>query len=87
MINDSLLKVKRVIVIFLKRNNCVVKTLFVSFVWRETTVLWELFLLFICLVKEWFYSAIIGVIIDDSLLEVNRAIVIYLRNEERTHEF
>ena len=52
----------------LKRNNCVVKTLF------------------ICLVEEWFYSANIGGIIDDSLLEANRAIVIYLRNGEWTHE-
>ena len=40
-----------------------------------------------CLVKEWFYSANIGGIIDDSLLEVNRAIVIYLCNGEWTHEF
>ena len=40
-----------------------------------------------CLVEEWFYSANIGGIIDDSLLESNRAIVIYLRNGEWTHEF
>ena len=40
-----------------------------------------------CLVKEWFYSVNIGGIIDDSHLEVNRAIVIYLRNGEWTHEF
>ena len=37
-------------------------------------------LLFMCLVKEWFYSANIDGIIDDSILEANRAIVIYLRN-------
>ena len=40
-----------------------------------------------CLVEEWFYSKNIGGIIDDSLLEENRAIVIYLRNGEWTHEF
>ena len=40
-----------------------------------------------CLVKEWFYSANIGGIVDDYLLEANRAIVIYLRNGEWTHEF
>ena len=39
-----------------------------------------------CLVEEWFYSANIGGIVDDSLLEANRAIVIYLRNGEWTHE-
>ena len=39
-----------------------------------------------CLVEEWFYSANIGGIIDDSLLEANRAIVIYLCNGEWTHE-
>ena len=39
-----------------------------------------------CLVEEWFYSANIGGIIDDLLLEVNRAILIYLCNGERTHE-
>ena len=33
------------------------------------------------------YSADIGGIIDDSLLEANRAIVIYLRSVEWTHEF
>ena len=38
-------------------------------------------------VKEWFYSANIDGIVDDSLLESNRAIVIYLRNGEWTHEF
>ena len=42
--------------------------------------------IFFCLVEEWFYSANIGGIIDDSLLEANRAIVIYLRNGEWTHE-
>ena len=31
-----------------------------------------------CLVEEWFYSENIGGIVDDSLLEANRAIVIYL---------
>ena len=31
------------------------------------------------------YSANIGGIIDDSILEENRAIVIYLRNGERNH--
>ena len=35
---------------------------------------------FYCLVEEFFYSAIIGGIIDDSLLEFNREIVIYLHN-------
>ena len=30
------------------------------------------------LVEEWFYSANIGGIIDDSFLKANRAIVIYL---------
>ena len=39
-----------------------------------------------CLVEEWFYSANIGGIIDDSLLEANHAIAIYLRNGEWTHE-
>ena len=39
-----------------------------------------------CLVEEWFYSANIGGIIDNSLLEANRAIVIYLRDGEWTHE-
>ena len=39
------------------------------------------------LVEEWFYSANIDGIVDNSLLEVNRAIVIYLRNVEWTHEF
>ena len=39
-----------------------------------------------CLVKEWFYYADIGGIIDDSILESNRAIVIYLCNGEWTHE-
>ena len=32
------------------------------------------------LVEEWFYSANIDGIVDNSLLESNRAIVIYLRN-------
>ena len=32
-----------------------------------------------CLVEEWLYSANIGGIVDDSVLEANRAIVIYLR--------
>ena len=39
-----------------------------------------------CLVEEWFYSANIDGIVDDSLLEANRAIVIYFRNWEWTHE-
>ena len=39
------------------------------------------------LVEEWFYSANIDGIVDDSLLEANRAIVIYFRNREWTHEF
>ena len=39
------------------------------------------------LVEEWFYSANIGGIIDDSFLKANRSIVIYLCNEEVTHEF
>ena len=34
------------------------------------------------LVEEWFYPANIDGIVDDSLLEANRAIVIYLRNGE-----
>ena len=38
------------------------------------------------LVEEWFYSANIGGIVDDSLLEANRAIVIYFRNREWNHE-
>ena len=38
------------------------------------------------LVEEWFYSANIDGIVDDYLLEANRAIVIYLRNGEWTHE-
>ena len=38
------------------------------------------------LVEEWFYSENIDGIVDDSLLEANRAIVIYLRNVEWTHE-
>ena len=42
---------------------------------------------FIYLVKEWFYSVNIDGIVDDSLLEANRAIVIYFRNRELTHEF
>ena len=33
-----------------------------------------------CLVIDWFYSENIGGIIGDYLLEVNRAIVMYLRN-------
>ena len=37
-----------------------------------------------CLVKEWFYSANISGIIDDFLLKMNRAIVIYLRNGKWT---
>ena len=36
--------------------------------------------------KEWFYSVNIGDIIDDSLLEANRAIVVYWCNVEWTHE-
>ena len=39
------------------------------------------------LVEEWFYSTNIDGIVDDSLLEANSAIVIYLRNGEWTHEF
>ena len=39
------------------------------------------------LVEKYFYSANVGGIIDDSFLEANCAIVIYLYNEERTHEF
>ena len=39
------------------------------------------------LVEEWFYSTNIDGIVDDSLLEANRAIVIYSRNREWTHEF
>ena len=42
---------------------------------------------FCFLVEEWFYSANIGGINYDYLLEANRAIVIYLRNGEWTHEF
>ena len=58
----------RAIVILLKRNNRVVKTI----------------LLFS---QRMVYSANIGGIIDDSLLEAKRAIVLYLRNGEWTHEF
>ena len=39
-----------------------------------------------CLVEEWFYSMNIGGIIGDSVLEANRAFVIYLRNGEWTHK-
>ena len=39
------------------------------------------------LVEEWFYSANIGGIINDYFLKDNRAIAIYLCNEEGTHEF
>ena len=46
-----------------------------------------LFKKYFCLVEEWFYSANIGGIVDDYLLVANRAIVIYLRNGEWTHEF
>ena len=42
---------------------------------------------YFCLVEEWFYSANVGGIIDDYLLEANHDIVIYLRNGEWTHEF
>ena len=38
------------------------------------------------LVEEWFYSVNIGGIIDDSLLEANRVIVIYLFNGEWNDE-
>ena len=82
-----MLKVNRAILICLNSNNIFVKTLFMSFNKRETTVLWKSFLLFMCLVEEWFYSANIGGIIDDFLLEANRAIVIYLCNAEWNHEF
>ena len=61
------------IVVCLKRNNCVVKTLFMSCVY--------------VLVKEWFYSANIGVITDDYFVEANCVIVVNLCNGERTHEF
>ena len=50
-------------------------------------MLWKIFLLLMCLFEEWFYYENIGGIIDDSLLEAKRAIVIYLRNGEWTHEF
>ena len=43
-------------------------------------VLWKIFLLFMFFLEEWFYSANIGGIIDDSLLEANCAIAVYLRN-------
>ena len=55
-----------------------------SFFKRETNVVVKTLC---CLVEELFYSADTGGIIDDSLLEANRAIVIYLRNGEWTHEF
>ena len=42
--------------------------------------------LFCCLVEEWFYSVNIGGIINDSLFEANRSIVVYLRNGECNHE-
>ena len=38
------------------------------------------------LVEEWFYSTNIDAIVDDFLLEANRAIIMYLRNGEWTHE-
>ena len=42
---------------------------------------------FYYIVKKLFYSPNIDGIVDDSLLEANRAIVIYLSNGEWTHEF
>ena len=41
----------------------------------------------ICLSRRNFYSENIGGIIDDSFLKENRSIVIYLCDEEGTHEF
>ena len=38
------------------------------------------------LVEEWFYSANIGGIIYDLFMGANRDIVIYLCNEEQSHE-
>ena len=84
----------RAIVISLNRKNCVVKTLFSKFVERETTVLWTIFLCDLFkekqLVTQKFFLLIsqimISFSIDDSLLEENREIVIYLRNGEWTHE-
>ena len=54
---------------------------------EKQLVLWQQFLFFMCLIEELFYSANIGGIIDDSLLEANGVIVVYLRNGEWTHEF
>ena len=71
------------IVVLVKRNNCVVKTLFVCL--KRNNLCGENSVC--CLVEEWFHFANIGGIIDDSLLEANRAIVIYFCNREWTHEF
>ena len=69
------------IVILVKRNNCVVKNLFICL--KRNNLCCENS---VCsLVEEWFYSANIGGIIDDSLLEANPAIVIYLLNGEWIH--
>ena len=39
------------------------------------------------LVEEWFYSVNSGGIVDDSFLKANRAIFIYLCDEEGNYEF
>ena len=68
IIEDSLLKVNRAIIMCFKEKQLFCKNSF-------------------CLVEEWFYSANIGGIIDDPLLEANPAIFFYFRNGEWTHEF
>ena len=54
---------------------------------RQVKIIRDIFRCWYVLVEEWFYFANIGGIIDDSFLKANRAIVIYLCNEEGTHEF
>ena len=73
--------------LFKEKQLCCENPFCVNFSKEKQLVLLKLLLLFMCLVEEWFYSAIIGGIIDDSLLEANRDIVIYLHNRECTHEF
>ena len=56
-------------------------------IWGREKIIKDVFRCWYVLVKEWFYSANIGGIVDDSFLKVNRSIVIYLCNEEVTHKF
>ena len=53
--------------------------------WQEK-IIKDILRFWYVLVKEWFYSGNIGGIIDDYFLKANRAIVIYLCNEEGTQE-